>query len=122
MVVKDKRADIAIMRTMGATPRSIMTVFMTQGTLIGVIGTLGGVALGIAGALNVEAVVRGLEQLLSVDLVSAEVYFLSDLPSQLRPREIAGVASIAFLLAVLSTLLPALFASRTLPAQALRHE
>ncbi len=122
LVVKDKRADIAIMRTMGATPRSVMKVFMTQGTLIGAIGTLGGVALGIVGALNIEAVVRALERLLRVDLVSAEVYYLSDLPAELRPAEIAGVAAIAFAVALASTVLPAWFGSRTPPAQALRHE
>lgn len=122
MVVKDKRADIAIMRTMGATPRSIMAVFMFQGMLIGIIGTVAGVVLGVLGALNIEAIVRSLEGLLRVDLVSAEVYFLSDLPAQLHVPEVAQVAVLALLLTLASTLLPAWRASRTEPATALRHE
>lgn len=122
MVVKDKRGDIAILRTLGATPGSILSVFMIQGTLIGAIGTLAGVALGVAGALNIETIVRWLEGVLSIDLVSAEVYFLNDLPARVMPGEVAEVALTAFVLALLSTVFPAWRAARTQPAQALRHE
>lgn len=122
MVVKDKRSDIAILRTLGATPRSIMSVFMIQGTMIGAIGTLSGVIIGVAGALNIEAIVRTLERMLRVDLVSAEVYFLSDLPARVQPGEVAEVALTAFVLALLSTIFPAWRAARTQPAEALRHE
>ncbi|MBT8137202.1 MAG: lipoprotein-releasing ABC transporter permease subunit [Gammaproteobacteria bacterium] len=122
MVVKDKRSDIAILRTLGASPGSIMSVFMVQGTLIGAIGTLLGVVLGILGALNIEAIVRWLESLLHTELVSPEVYFLSDLPARIEATDVTQIALTAFLLALLSTIYPAWRAARTRPAEALRHE
>lgn len=122
MVVKDKRGDIAILRTLGATPGSILSVFMIQGMLIGAIGTLTGVVIGVTGALNIETIVRWLESVLGIDLVSAEVYFLNDLPARVIPGEVIEVALTAFALALLSTIFPAWRAARTQPAQALRHE
>ncbi|MDH3645393.1 MAG: lipoprotein-releasing ABC transporter permease subunit [Gammaproteobacteria bacterium] len=122
MVVKDKQGDIAILRTLGASPSSVMGVFMIQGTLIGAMGTLGGVLLGIVGALNVEAIVRWLERILRMELVSPEVYFLSDLPARVLPGDVTKIALTAFLLALLSTIFPAWRAARTRPAEALRHE
>jgi lipoprotein-releasing system permease protein len=122
MVVNDKESDIAILRTLGISRGSIMRVFMVQGTLIGLIGTLLGVALGLLLAFNVEAVLSMLENLLGFDLFPDDVYYISDLPSKVVPGDVATIAVVAFLLSALSTLYPALRASRTHPAEALRYE
>lgn len=122
MVVTDKQADIAILKTMGMGPRRIMAIFMIQGSLIGVIGTLVGVAAGIVLALNVETVVASLEQLLSVDFLSAEVYYISDLPSELRMSDVLRFGGLALVLSFLSTIYPSWSAARTEPVEALRHE
>jgi lipoprotein-releasing system permease protein len=122
MVVKDKRADIAILRTMGATPRSILAIFLTQGVGIGSIGTLLGIAIGVLLALNLESLVHGLEALLQTRFLDAEVYNISDLPAQVSWSDVGRIGGVAFLLCVVSTLYPAWRAARTQPAQALRHE
>jgi len=122
MVVTDKQADIAILKTMGLGPRRIMGVFMVQGSLIGVIGTLLGVVFGVILALNVETVVAGIEQLLSIEFLSAEVYYISDLPSELRSDDVIKFAGVSLVLSLLSTLYPSWRASRTEPVEALRYE
>lgn len=122
MVVTDKQADIAILKTMGLTPRRVMAVFMIQGSLIGVIGTLIGVILGILLALNVESVVAAVESLLSIEFLSAEVYYISDLPSDLRATDVARFAGLALVLSLVSTIYPAWRAARTEPVEALRFE
>ena len=122
MVVTDKQADIAILKTMGLTPRKVMAVFMIQGSLIGVIGTLVGVVAGIALALNVETVVAAVENLMSIEFLSAEVYYISDLPSELRARDVFRFAGLALVLSLLSTLYPAWRAARTEAVEALRYE
>ncbi|MGM0677305.1 MAG: lipoprotein-releasing ABC transporter permease subunit [Pseudomonadota bacterium] len=122
MVVIDKQADIAILRTLGLSPRSVMGVFMVQGTVIGVVGTLLGVAGGITLALNVETIVPAIESLLGRQFLSPDVYYISDLPSELNLRDVARIGSLAFVLTVLATLYPAWRASRTQPAEALRYE
>ncbi len=122
MVVTDKQGDIAILKTMGMGPRGIMGIFMVQGSLIGIIGTLVGVVLGIILALNVESVVAGLEALLSIEFLSAEIYYISDLPSELRMSDVVRFGALALLLSFLSTIYPAWSASRTEPVEALRHE
>jgi lipoprotein-releasing system permease protein len=122
MVVTDKQSDIAILKTMGLGPRRIMGIFMVQGSLIGVIGTLLGVILGIILALNVQAVVGSIEQLLSIEFLSAEVYYISDLPSELRASDVIRFAGVALLLSLLSTIYPAWRAARTEPVEALRYE
>jgi lipoprotein-releasing system permease protein len=122
MVVTDKQADIAILKTMGLTPRKIMAVFMIQGSLIGVIGTLIGVVAGIALALNVETVVAAIENVMSIEFLSAEVYYISDLPSELRAADVFRFAGLALLLSLLSTLYPAWRAARTEAVEALRYE
>jgi lipoprotein-releasing system permease protein len=122
MVVTEKEADIAILRTLGAAPRSIMAVFMVQGTLIGLVGTLLGVAGGVALALNVESIVPWLEASFGVEFLPADVYYISKLPSELHLGDVARIAGLSFLLSFLSTLLPALRAARVQPAESLRHE
>jgi lipoprotein-releasing system permease protein len=122
MVVTDKQADIAILRTLGLSPRSVMGVFMVQGTLIGFVGTTVGIVLGILLALNVETIVPAIEQLLGRQFLAPDVYYISDLPSELRGLDVARVGGLAFLVTVLATLYPAWRASRTQPAEALRYE
>lgn len=122
MVVTDKQGDIAILRTFGATPKMIMGIFMVQGSLIGVIGTLLGVALGIAGALNVSEIVGALEKLLGIHFLSPDVYFISYLPSELIWQDVAVISVSGLLMSFLATLYPAWRASRTQPAEALRYE
>jgi lipoprotein-releasing system permease protein len=122
MVVRDKRGDIAILRSFGSTPRSIMTLFACQGTFIGVIGTLLGVLLAMLVSWQLGNLVTLLESWFDVDLLSADVYFLSDLPTQLRPLEIAEICALALMLAVAATFYPALNAARQPPAEALRYE
>jgi lipoprotein-releasing system permease protein len=122
MVVKDKQGDIAILRTIGAKPSSILRIFITQGTIVGVVGTLAGVVVGMLLALNLEAVAGFFESLLGIKLLAADVYFISDLPSELRYGDVVKIALIALVLALVSTLYPAWVASRTAPAEALRYD
>jgi lipoprotein-releasing system permease protein len=122
MMVADKRADIAILRTMGATPGSVMGVFVVQGAVIGVVGTLLGVIGGVALSLNVETLVPWLEHTLHVSLWPSDVYYISSLPSQLNPRDVANITGLALALSLLATLYPAWRAARTDPAEALRYE
>jgi len=122
MVVQDKQADIAILRTLGATPRSIMAIFMVQGSIIGIIGTALGVAGGVALALNVPVLVPLLEQLTNQQFLSPDVYYISDLPSELELGDVLRIGVLSLTLGLLSTLYPAWRASRTLPAEALRYE
>jgi lipoprotein-releasing system permease protein len=122
MAVTDKQADIAILRTLGATPRSIMQVFMVQGVIIGVLGTLLGVAGGIALALNIDVVVPFLERLLRMQFLSKEVYFINELPSDLHAADVIAITSVALVLSLIATLYPSWRASRVRPAEALRYE
>lgn len=122
MVVRDKQADIAILRTLGLRPASVMAVFVVQGALIGLIGTAAGVAGGVALAVNVETIVPALERLLSVEFLPADVYYISDLPSELRGPDVGRITVMAIALSLLATLYPAWRAARTQPAEALRHE
>ena len=122
MAVKDKQPDIAILRTMGARPSSILGVFGTQGTVIGFVGTLAGVLLGILLAVNLESIVHGLERVLGTHFMDASVYLMSDLPAHVETRDVALIAGTAFLLCCLSTVYPAWRAATTNPARALRHD
>ncbi len=122
MAVKDKQPDIAILRTLGARPGSVLAVFATQGTVIGLLGTAGGVALGVALSLNLERLVHGLERLLDTRFMDASVYLMSDLPAHIEVADVTLIAATAFALCCLSTLYPAWRAARTQPARALRHD
>jgi len=122
MVVKEKQGDIAILRTLGSSPAEILRVFIVQGSAIGVVGTAVGLAAGITLALNLTAIVHGLEALLGVTLVDARVYFIGDLPADVRLADVLTVSVTALALGVLSTVYPAWRAARTAPADALRHE
>lgn len=122
MVVTDKKADIAILRTLGASPATIMGIFMVQGSVIGVVGTLMGGVLGVLAALNVSAMVAGLEKLFGVQFLSSDVYFISYLPSQLIWSDVLVICSTALGMSFLATLYPAWRASRTEPAEALRYD
>jgi lipoprotein-releasing system permease protein len=122
MVVTDKKADIAILRTLGMTPRQIMLVFMVQGSVIGVIGTLIGGVLGVVSALNVTEWVAWLEKLVGHKFLSSDVYFINYLPSQLRLEDVVLICTAALSMSFLATLYPAWRAARTQPAEALRYE
>ncbi|MCQ2028567.1 lipoprotein-releasing ABC transporter permease subunit [Stutzerimonas zhaodongensis] len=122
MVVADKRADIAILRTLGMTPRQIMAIFMVQGSIIGLTGTLIGMVLGVLGALNVSALVSWLEKVTGQHIFSSDVYFISTLPSELRMEDVLLVTMAALVLSFLATLYPAWRAAQTQPAEALRYE
>jgi len=122
MAVTDKQADIAILRTLGARPLSIMGIFVVQGALVGFIGLGLGVVGGVALALNIDVVVPFIERMLGVHFLSKEVYYISDLPSELQWGDVWGVTMISFVLALLATLYPSWRASRVNPAEALRYE
>ena len=122
MAVTDKRADIAILRTLGASPRSIMAIFIVQGTLIGAVGLAAGIAGGVALALNIDVVVPALESLLGLKFLAKDVYYISELPSDLHWSDVGTIAAVSFGLTLLATLYPSWRASRTQPAEALRYE
>jgi lipoprotein-releasing system permease protein len=122
MVVADKGGDIAILRTLGATPRQIMTIFMVQGTVIGLVGTLIGAALGIVAALNVSQLVGWIERLSGQQVLSSDVYFISNLPSELLLADVLLICGAAFALSFLATLYPSWRAAGIQPAEALRYE
>lgn len=122
MVVTDKKSDIAILRTLGASPASIMGTFVVQGAIIGVVGTVAGVVGGVALALNVETVVPFLERLFNMRFLAADVYYISELPSDLRWPDVIQIASASLTLGLLAALYPAWRAARTQPADALRYE
>ena len=122
MIVKDKEGDIAILRTVGATPRAIMRVFIVQGGLIGVLGTAGGLVLGAAIATNLQSLIEGLESLVHTHFLDPSVYYLSELPAQLETLDLLRICGTALVLSFASTLYPAWRAARTRPAEVLRYE
>jgi lipoprotein-releasing system permease protein len=122
MVVTDKQADIAILRTLGLSPGRVMAIFIIQGSIIGLFGTLLGVGGGVLLALNIETIVPAVEQFFNTKFLSPDVYYISDLPSDLHTDDVVRISGVAFLLSVLATLYPAWRAARTQPAEALRYE
>jgi lipoprotein-releasing system permease protein len=122
MTVTDKRADIAILRTLGASPRSIMSVFVVQGAMVGVIGTLAGLLLGLLVALNIDVIVPALEQAFNASFLPRDIYLISRMPSDPQSADIVPIALISLALAFVATLYPSWRASRVNPAEALRYE
>ena len=122
MVVNDKRTDIAILRTLGLSPRGVIAVFMTQGVLIGWIGAVFGVVLGVALALNVGVIVPFLEQTFGFHFMDPDVYYISGLPSEVHPGDVVRIGLAALILTLVATVYPALQAARTQPAEALRYD
>jgi lipoprotein-releasing system permease protein len=122
MTVTDKRADIAILRTLGASPRSIMGIFMVQGAASGVIGTLSGVGLGLVVAYNIDVIVPAIERLLQTSFLPGSIYLITRMPSEPQSGDILPIAIISLVLAFLATLYPSWRASRVQPAEALRYE
>src|SRR5579863_6807114 len=122
MVVNDKRTDIAILRTLGLSPRGVIAVFMTQGVLIGWIGAAAGVGLGLALALNVDVIVPFLEQTFGFHFMDPDVYYISGLPSEVHAGDVVRIGTAALLLTLFATIYPARAAARTQPAEALRYE
>jgi lipoprotein-releasing system permease protein len=122
MTVRDKQADIAILRTLGASPRSIMRIFVIQGTLVGVLGALLGVGLGVLVALNVDVIVPAIEHLLGVQFLAKDIYLISEVPSDVQWMDVLRIGGVAVVLAFLATLYPSWSAARVQPAAALRYE
>ncbi len=122
MAVTDKQADIAILRTLGASPGSIMQIFIVQGALIGVIGLVLGVAGGVTLALNIDVVVPAIERLLGTQFLAKDVYYISELPSELQWKDVAIISGVSFVLTLIATIYPSWRASRVNPAEALRYE
>jgi lipoprotein-releasing system permease protein len=122
MTVTEKQADIAILRTLGASPTSIMKIFIIQGALVGLIGTAIGVSLGVLVAVNIDVIVPFIESVLGFQFLPRDIYLISALPSDLRWPDVGRIAGIALLLAFLATLYPSWRAARVRPAEALRYE
>jgi lipoprotein-releasing system permease protein len=122
MVVKEKRRDIAILRTFGSSPASILSVFVVQGSLIGMLGIAVGVAFGVAIAVNLQDLVHGLEAIVGFKFLDARVYFMSDLPAHVHATDVLRICGFAFILACVSTVYPAVRAARLLPAESLRND
>ncbi|MCQ4166216.1 lipoprotein-releasing ABC transporter permease subunit [Tahibacter harae] len=122
MLVQDKQADIAILRTLGASPRSIMGVFMVQGVVVGVIGIALGTFFGVLLATNLEAIVKYIEKTFEISVLPSDVYYISDLPSDMHWDDVGLIALLGFVFSLLATLYPAWRAARTQPAAALRYE
>jgi len=122
MTVTDKQADIAILRTLGSSPRSIMKIFMIQGALVGVMGTLAGVGLGVLVALNIDVIVPFIERLLGIQFLSKDIYLISEIPSDMRWPDVFKIGGVSILLAFVATIYPSFAASRVKPAEALRYE
>ena len=122
MTVTDKRADIAILRTLGASPKSVMGIFVVQGAMVGVFGTLAGLLLGLGIAFNIDVIVPALEQLLHASFLPKDIYLISRMPSDPQYADIMPVAVISLVLSFLATIYPSWRASRVNPAEALRYE
>jgi lipoprotein-releasing system permease protein len=122
MTVTDKQADIAILRTLGSSPRSIMKIFMIQGAVVGILGTLAGVGMGVVVSMNIETIVPFFERLFGAQVLPSDIYQVSALPSDMRWSDVFGIGGMSVLMAFLATIYPSFAASRVKPAEALRYE
>ena len=122
MIVKEKQSDIAILRTIGVGPKNVLAMFVVQGVLIGLAGTLAGAGLGILLALNIQSIISGIERAFHVQFMDASVYFMNELPAYVEAGDVIRICAVAFALCALATIYPAWRASRTAPAEALRHD
>jgi len=122
MLVQDKQGDIAILRTMGASPRQIMGIFIVQGSMIGVIGVVIGTILGVLGALSIDKLIGFIESVFGIQVIDGSVYFIDYFPSELQWMDVAWITGVSLILSLLATLYPAFRASRLSPAEALRYE
>jgi lipoprotein-releasing system permease protein len=122
MLVQDKQADIAILRTLGLSPKKIMQIFMVQGLVIGMLGVLSGVIAGVLLSMNLGAIVRFVESLTGHELMPADVYYISGVPTVVNPMDVLSVALIAIIMCLVATIYPAWRASKTNPVEALRYE
>jgi lipoprotein-releasing system permease protein len=122
MVVNDKRTDIAILRTLGASPGQVMKVFITQGLAVGWLGVLAGVALGVVVATHVSEIAPALERLFGFQFLNADTYEITAIPSEMRLTDVVWIGALALLLTLAATVYPALRAAATSPAEALRYE
>jgi lipoprotein-releasing system permease protein len=122
MTVTDKQADIAILRTLGASPRSIMAIFMVQGAASGIIGTLAGTVLGLTVAFNIDIIVPAIERALQMSFLPGSIYLISRMPSDPQSADIVPIVVTSLVLAFLATIYPSWRASRVQPAEALRYE
>ena len=122
MLVRSKNADIAVLRSMGASPGMILRIFMMTGASIGVVGTAAGTVLGVVFCLNIDTIKGWIEGLANVELFSPEIYYLAKLPAQINPAEVFSVILMALVLSFLASLYPALKASSVAPAEVLRYE
>ena len=122
MTVTDKRADIAILRTIGASPRSVMAIFMVQGAAAGVMGTLAGVGLGLLVAFNIDVIVPAIERALNTTFLPGSIYLITKMPSEPQAADIVPIVVISLVLAFIATIYPSWRASRVQPAEALRYE
>ena len=122
MIVNEKQPEIAILRTLGLTPASVLAIFLVQGTLIGLVGTGVGAAAGVALAGNLEVIVPAIERLIGQKFLSPEIYYLADVPADIRGADVVTIVVVAFVMSVIATIYPAWRAANTQPADALRHE
>ena len=122
MVVTDKQSDVAILRTLGLPPFQVMGIFVVQGVVIGLVGTLVGAACGVLTALNIESLVPWIEELFNIEFFPASVYVISDFPAELRWPDVATITTVSFFISLVATIYPAWRAARTEPAEALRYE
>jgi lipoprotein-releasing system permease protein len=122
MAVTDKQADIAILRTLGAAPGSVLQIFMVQGMVLGIVGTVAGVLVGIVTALNIDVIVPAIESAFNIKFLSKDVYLIPDLPSDLQADDVIAIAGMALALSFVATIYPSWRAARVNPAEALRYE
>jgi len=122
MAVTDKRADIAVLRTMGARPSQILKIFFIQGSIIGFLGTVVGVSLGLIVAYHIDVIVPAIEAAFGVEFLAKDVYYISDIPSEILLSDVTWITALSIILTMLATLYPSLRASKINPSEALRYE